>query len=52
MTRCTLLYYEERENAKSKKQRTNVPDGTLKKIVMEEEEKAGLASNSISLETI
>jgi hypothetical protein len=36
----------------SKKLKTNVPDGILKKIVMEEEEKAGLASNLISLDTI
>jgi len=50
VTKCSLLYFKERE--KAKKLRTNVPDGTLKRIVQEEEEKAGLASNSISLDTI
>jgi hypothetical protein len=44
------LYYKERE--KAKKLKTNVPDRILRKIVMEEEEKARLASNSIRLETI
>ena len=35
-----------------KKKGTNVPDGMLKKLVLEEEEKAGLTSNFISLDTI
>jgi hypothetical protein len=44
------LYYKERE--KAKKLKTYVPDGILKKFVMEEEENTGLASNSINLDTI
>jgi hypothetical protein len=50
LAQCALLYHQERE--KAKKNGTNVPDGMLKKLVQEEEEKAGLASNSISLDTI
>jgi hypothetical protein len=30
----------------------NVPSGTLKKIINEEEEKAGLSVNTISIDTI
>jgi hypothetical protein len=36
ITRCATLYYQERE--KAKKKGTNVPDGILKKLVLEEEE--------------
>lgn len=50
VTQCALLYCQARE--KAKKLGTNVPDGTLKRIVEKEEEKAGLASNSVSLDTI
>jgi len=50
LTQCALLYYEEKE--KAKKSGTIVPDGTLKRIVQQQEEKAGLASNSVSLDTI
>ena len=35
-----------------KKGFTNVPNGTLRKIVSEAEEKAGLSVNSISKDTI
>jgi hypothetical protein len=50
VTQCAFLYCQARE--KAKKLGTNVPDGTLKRIVEKEEEKAGLASNSVSLDTI
>jgi hypothetical protein len=50
VTHCAILYNEERE--KASKAKSYVPAGMLKKIVQEEEEKAGLESNSISLETI
>ncbi len=50
VTEYATLYNQERE--KAKKKGTISPDGTLKKIVLEEEEKAGLTSNSISLNTI
>ena len=48
--RCAILYNEERE--KASKAKSYVPAGILKKIVQQEEEKAGLESNSISLDTI
>ncbi len=50
VTQCTILYNEERE--KAIKSGLKVPDGTLKGIIDEEEVKAGLESNSISLDTI
>ncbi len=50
IAQCAFLYHQERE--KAKKNRTNVPDGTLKRLVLEEEEKAGLSINSVSLDTI
>jgi hypothetical protein len=50
ITHCTILYKEEREKATSTD--SCVPAGTLKRIVLEEEEKAGLTTNSISLETV
>jgi len=50
ITRCAILYNEEREKATSTD--SCVPVGTLKRIVLEEEEKAGLTTNSISLETV
>ncbi len=50
VTRRTILYNEERE--KAIKSGLKVPDGTLKGIINEEEVKAGLESNSISLDTI
>jgi hypothetical protein len=50
ITRCAMLYNEEREKAlKSKK---NIPAGTLKEIVQKEVQDAGLPTNSISLDTI
>jgi hypothetical protein len=45
LAQCALLYHQERE--KARKNGTNVPDGLLKRLVLEEEEKAGLASNSM-----
>jgi hypothetical protein len=48
---CATLYLAELEQAK-KLGLANVPNGTLRKIVNEEEEKAGLSVNSISLDTI
>ncbi len=45
-----MYNHQERETAKKKG--TNVPDGTLKNLALEEEEKAGLTNNSISLDTI
>jgi hypothetical protein len=45
------LYLAELEQAK-KLGLANVPNGTLRKIVKEEKEKAGLSVNSISLDTI
>jgi hypothetical protein len=50
VTRCAILYNAERE--KAIKAGLKVPDGTLKRIINEEEIKAGLESNSISLDTI
>lgn len=50
LTRCAMLYNNERE--KASKAKNYVPVGTLKKIVLEEEEKAGLTSNTISLDTV
>ncbi len=46
-----VLYHNKRE--KARKNGTNVPDGMLKRLVLEEEEeKAGLTSNSVSLDII
>ena len=50
VTRCAILYNAERE--KAIKAGLKVPDGTLKRIINEEEIKAGLESNNISLDTI
>ncbi len=50
VTRCAILYNEERE--KAIKAGLKVPDGTLKRIINEEEIKAGLENNSICLDTI
>ena len=46
-----MLYKKTIEEVR-KKGFTNVPNGTLKKLVNDEEEKAGLSINSISLDTI
>jgi hypothetical protein len=48
---CASLYKSAIDNAK-KKGLANVPNGTLKAIVLEEEEKFGLPQNYISLHTI
>jgi hypothetical protein len=48
---CATLYLAEVEQAK-KLGLANVPNGTLRKIVNKEEEKAGLSTNSILLDTI
>jgi hypothetical protein len=50
VTRCAILYNEERE--KACKNKTNVPPGTLKAIVEKELEEAGLETTAISLDTI
>jgi hypothetical protein len=50
LAQCALLYHQER--GKARKNATNVPDGFLKRLVLEEEEETRLASNSISLDTI
>jgi hypothetical protein len=44
---CAIRYKEERKRASETKY--YVPDGTLKRIVMQEVGKAGLETNSISL---
>jgi hypothetical protein len=46
-----VLYQKTIEEVR-KKGLTNVPNGTLKRLVNGEEEKAGLSINSISLDTI
>jgi len=48
VTRCAILYNEERE--KACKNKTNVPPGTLKAIVEKELEEVGLETNSNQLE--
>ncbi len=50
ITLCAIQYNEERERASETK--NYVPVGTLKRIVMQEVEKTGLETNSISLETV
>jgi hypothetical protein len=50
ITLCAIWYKEERERASETK--SYVPDGTLKRIVKQEVEKAGLETNSNSLETV
>jgi hypothetical protein len=51
VTRCAFLYDYEINEAK-KAGLSYVPNGTLKKIVDKEEEKAGLSVNIISLNTV
>ena len=51
VTKCAISYQEKIDEAK-KAELANVPNGTLKKIVNEEEEKAGLSVNTISLDTV
>ncbi len=45
-----VLYHNKR--GKARKNGTNVPDGMLKRLVLEEEAKTGLTSNSVSLDII
>lgn len=49
--KCAILYDKAVKEARTNGL-ANVPSGTLKKIVNEEEEKAGLSINSISIETV
>ena len=49
--RCTILYQNKLNKAK-RSGLSNVPSGTLKNIINEEEEKAGLSVNTISIDTI
>ncbi len=51
MTKCAILYKSTIEEAR-KAGLSNVPNGTLRKIINEEELKAGLSVNSISLDTV
>ncbi len=51
MTKCAISYQKKIDEAK-KAGLANVPNGTLKKIVNKEEEKAGLSVNTISLDTV
>ncbi len=51
VTKCAVLYDDKIKEAK-KAGLSYVPNGTLKKIISEEEEKAGLSVNTISLDTV
>jgi len=51
VTKCAILYKSTIEEAR-KAGLSNVPNGTLRKIINEEELKAGLSVNSISLDTV
>jgi len=51
VTKCAISYQKKIDEAK-KAGLANVPNGTLKKIVNKEEEKAGLSVNTISLDTV
>ena len=51
VTRCTILYQNKLDEAK-RSGLPNVPSGTLKKIINEEGEKAGLSVNTISIDAI
>jgi hypothetical protein len=50
ITLCATRYNKKRERASETK--NYVPVGTFKRIVRQEVEKAGLETNSISLETV
>jgi hypothetical protein len=47
-----MVLYNEKINEAKKAGLRFVPNGTLKKLVNEEEDKAGLAVNTIALETV
>ncbi len=51
VTRCTILNQNKLNEAK-RSGLSDVPSGTLKMIINEEEEKAGLSVNTISIDTI